>query len=200
MDTSVKSARLIALYSPAPQQGKSEVAKHLHKEHGFVIAKFAGPLKFMLGQLLLQAGIPKDELWDYLDGPMKEQQIIGLPMGTTMRHLMRTLGNDWGRKLLGPDVWIDIAMKSIRSHLRKGHSVVVDDMRMLNEYDAILKESGEVWRVVKTTKKFRNDGHSEGLLEGKFFDLSLLNDKTVAVLKQGISATMQLPTPFGQLK
>jgi hypothetical protein len=43
---------LIALYSPAPQSGKSTLAEHLTQHRGYELVKFAGPLKDMLRCLL----------------------------------------------------------------------------------------------------------------------------------------------------
>ena len=193
------SARLIALYSPRPQQGKSTVAAHL-VSLGYKIVKFAEPLKVMTGQFLLAAGIPKGEVWSYVEGANKEKQIPGLPKGTTSRKVQRTLGTEWGRKCLSDSLWVDLALRKARDLLNEGYSVVIDDMRFPNEYDAILKNGGEVWRVVRSQEKFKSDGHSEALLEGKFFDLSVLNDKSILVLKQAISAVLALPPTIGQLR
>lgn len=46
-------SRIVALYLPTPQSGKSTVAKVFH-DRGWVIAPFAKPIKSMLETLLFQ--------------------------------------------------------------------------------------------------------------------------------------------------
>ena len=191
-------ARLIALYSPAPQQGKSEAAKIL-LDKGFVVVKFADTLKMMTGQFLLKAGVAKADLWAYVEGSKKEVQIPGLPKGITGRRLQRTLGVEWGRKAVHGDIWVLLAMLQAEAHLKAGRSVVIDDLRFPNEYAAVLRAGGEAWRVVRNKRQaFKSDGHSEALLEREFFDMRLANDGTLGDLKRGISSVLEIGPIIGQ--
>ena len=70
--SSITTPRLIALYAPAPQSGKSTVAEHLEARHGFETVKFAGPLKDMIRCLLFDhCGISHAMTERYVDGDLK---------------------------------------------------------------------------------------------------------------------------------
>lgn len=138
--------RLIALHGPAGS-GKSHAASILVEEFGFARMKFAGPLKTMLHTLLTYAGVPERELTRYSEGDLKETP-IDLLEGKTPRHLMVTLGTEWGRDLIGPDLWVNLAMQPILEHLAAGLSVVVDDCRFVNEAREIIKLGGAVAKIM----------------------------------------------------
>lgn len=61
---------IIALCSQAMGSGKSEVAGHLQRCHGFELVKFAGPLKDMARVLLRHHGVDDSE--PYVEGNRKE--------------------------------------------------------------------------------------------------------------------------------
>jgi hypothetical protein len=54
--------------------------------------------------VLLQAnGMSSDMITRYLEGDLKEQLIPEL--GVTSRYAQITIGTEWGRKLIGEDLW-----------------------------------------------------------------------------------------------
>jgi hypothetical protein len=140
--------RLIALHGPAGS-GKSYAASILVEEFGFTRMKFAGPLKAMMHTLLTYAGVPDEELLRYSEGDLKETP-LELFGGRTPRHIMVTLGTEWGRDLIAPDLWVNLAMQPILEHLAAGCSVVVDDCRFLNEALEIRKLGGHVVKIRPT--------------------------------------------------
>lgn len=113
--------------------GKTTAARRLIDVHGFTRHRMAGPLKAMLHCLGL------DER--HTDGDLKEVpcDLLG---GQTPRHAMQTLGTEWGRGLISPDLWIS----AWRATLPEGH-VVVDDIRFANEADAVRAAGGIVVRI-----------------------------------------------------
>lgn len=124
--------RLIAFTGPAGS-GKSTAALHLVAVHGFTRVHFAEPLKRMLAAL----GVTPAEL----DGDRKETP-CSLLCGRTPRWAMQSLGTEWGRELIGPDLWT----RAWRAALPPG-DIVVDDCRFPNEVDAIWAEDGTIVRV-----------------------------------------------------
>ena len=50
---------------------------------------------------------------------------------------MQTLGTEWGRECIGPEVWVDVWKSNVQKWLDGGLNVVVDDMRFPNEWDAV---------------------------------------------------------------
>jgi len=70
-------------------------------------------------------------------------------LGKSPRQMLQSLGTEWGRDTIHPEIWIRIAMKRAIPHLFVGRSVVVTDVRFDNEAKAITDAGGEVWRVVR---------------------------------------------------
>lgn len=136
---------LIALCSPRPQMGKSTVSDHLVGAHGFVRLKFAEPLKNMIRTLLRDAGVPPMLRERYVDGDLKEAVIPEL--GVTSRHLQQTLGTEWGRDKVRQDLWVHITKLKVERAFAEGRSVVIDDMRFINELEMVRGFGGEPVRV-----------------------------------------------------
>lgn len=167
---------LIGLYSPVPQSGKSTVAAHLALTHGFQVVKFAQVLKTMTATFLRSLGYDVSEIAEMVEGDRKEEVIPSI--GVTTRHLMITLGTDWGRNAVNQDLWVNAAMTQARYLMNQGHSVVIDDMRFPNEKAAV-----EGWLNSAVIRIERPDAQvtaaSEGLLEGLSFDDHIVNDGDV---------------------
>ena len=118
--------------------GKSEVAYAL--SHGLTAARvrFAGPLKDMLRAL----GLSEHEI----EGRLKERPSEKL-CGQTPRHAMLTLGTEWGRQMIGDNIWVEAWRRVAEQHLACGTDVIVEDLRFPNEYQAIREAGGIVIRV-----------------------------------------------------
>ena len=157
-------AALIALYSPAMQSGKTEVARTLQLTRGYKLVKFADPFKAFVRDLLVQGGATPEMAERMIEeGALKEKVIPSL--GVSVRRMLQTLGSEWGRKSVHPDLWLSLARVKIERCLQAGVSVVVDDMRFPNEYEAILKLGGHPVKVVRTGTQPYTGHASEGLLE-----------------------------------
>jgi hypothetical protein len=176
------NGKLIALYSSAPQSGKSEVAKALESQ-GYQTFKFASALKDMLRSMFRSVGYGETQIEAFLDGHMKEKPIPEFG-GKTPRFLMQTLGTDWGRNLIAGDLWIDILHIRVISALAAGHGVVVDDMRFPNEF-GLLKytmDAKTVW-VKRPGVVARTTHPSEGLLDTFTFDREIINNSDLTTLR-----------------
>jgi hypothetical protein len=141
--------RIIGLTGPAGC-GKDTVARFLCDTQGFVQIAFADPirdgLKAMFG------------LGDYqLSDPVQKEKAI-LLIGKSPRELMQTLGTEWGRNLINPDLWIHLAWSRIirlglaSQNLHIG-GVVISDVRHEKEA-AFVRERGRLWHI------YRPDGYS----------------------------------------
>jgi hypothetical protein len=118
--------------------GKTEVAKHLRDKYGFARIRFTDPLKKMMRALGLTTR--------HVDGDLKEKPCALLD-GQTPRWAMQTIGTEWGRKLISENIWVKAWEKTARKALKKGTSVVADDVRFQNEVDAIYALGGVMIRV-----------------------------------------------------
>jgi len=81
------------------------------------------------------------------DREVKETVIPWL--GKSPRQMLQSMGTEWGRETIHPEIWIRIAMN--RAWLEKvaGRSVVITDVRFDNEAAAVAAAGGEVWEVAR---------------------------------------------------
>lgn len=172
------NGKLIALYSSAPQSGKSEVAKAL----GCKVLKFAEPLKDMLRSPFRAVGYGETQIDAFLDGDQKETPIPEFG-GKTPRYLMQTLGTEWGRNLVSGSLWTDLLAYRATFALTHGTSVVVDDMRFPNEFACLKSLGAKMVRVTRPGVVAKTNHKSEGLLDEYQFDLTILNDSDLSKLK-----------------
>lgn len=121
--------------------GKDTAAEAL-ETLGFQNVKFAGALKAMLRTLLAYQGLDEITIGRMIDGDLKEVPTEYLA-GKTPRFAMQTLGTEWGRELIGPDFWLDTAMKKAATG-----DTVITDCRFPNEVNAVKEHGGTVVRIV----------------------------------------------------
>lgn len=154
---------LIAFTGPAGS-GKSTAARHLVEKHGFVLVKFAGPLKAMMRAI----GFGDADI----EGEFKERPHY-LLQGKTPRHAMQTLGTEWGRECIGPDFWIVLWARTVGDVLDQGGKVVCDDCRFDNEATAVHDMGGTIVRL--TGRGGIAGGHSSEA-GGWLADVEVAND------------------------
>lgn len=183
--------RLIGLYSPAPRSGKSTVAAYL-TEHGFYTVPFARPLKLMLRTFLIQLGYGPAEIDHYLDAGKND----GIPgIRTTPRQLLQTLGTEWGRTCVHPEVWLMCWERTAQQKLDTGIPVVVDDIRFPNEAALVRRLGGQLWRIERPGTDRSTEHASEGSLDDyPLFDRRLINDGSLLDLHERVQQILA-PTP-----
>lgn len=174
---------LIALYSPAAQSGKSTVAGFL-TEHGYYTIPFAAPLKRMVRTFLIQLGYGPADI-DYYLRDNKEAVIPGIK--TTPRHILRTLGTEWGRQCIHPEVWLQCWEQTATRYLKSGIPVVCDDCRFQNEADLIRSLGGQLWRIDRPGTERGTNHASEGGLDDYAFDHYVLNNGSLTDLYSEIN-------------
>jgi hypothetical protein len=176
--------RLIGLYSPAPQSGKTTIANQLTVQ-GFMKLSFAAPLRALVVETLCQLGHDRITAYDYVHR-YKEQQIPGIRCSA--RHLMQTLGTEWGRQCVHPDVWVMIASKRIRDLHAAGYSVAIDDCRFPNEASMIRELGGELWHVERPNTDHASEG---ALTDPELFTHRIVNDGTLQQLREQVAARLR---------
>ena len=177
------TARIIGLYSPAPQCGKSSVAGIL-SEREIIPVPFAGTLKDMIVPMLMALGYDYQRAWELL---LYDKQYVVPEIGVSVRHMLQTLGTEYGRQCLRPDVWLICWRKKAE---RFG-SVVADDVRFTNEADLIRRMGGELWLVRRTGIQRTISHASEGGLDDYSFDRVIDNDGSLEQLRSKVMAALQ---------
>lgn len=114
--------------------GKTTASRALTEGYDFNRLAFADPLKDMLKAV----GFTQEQLY----GDQKE--VLDHDLGITPRHAMQTLGTDWGRDLIAPDIWVKLWKRKAQSLIDVGASVVADDVRFKNEAQAIRDLGGVI--------------------------------------------------------
>jgi len=156
--------------------GKTTAAMHLVERWGFTRVRFADPLKQMLRTLGLSA--------TEVDGNLKDKP-SGLLGGKTPRWAMQSLGTEWGRDLIGPDLWVNAWRVATRQHL----NVVADDVRFPNEVEAIKRIQGKVIRVERPGHEASTDHVSEQHRLAE--DMTLLNSSDVEAMGAHLDAMLK---------
>jgi hypothetical protein len=169
--------RLIGLYSPAPGCGKTTAA-NLLVDHQRV--SFAAPLKRAVWNTLNDLGL---EGFRYV---YTDKEAIIPEIGVSARHMMQTLGTEWGRDCIHPDFWVMIARAEAQRIMADGGSVVIDDARFPNEAAMIRDLGGELWRIDRPGISYDGDHSSEGALEDIAPDRVIVNDGTITQLLEKI--------------
>lgn len=155
---------LIGLSGPAGC-GKDTVARYL-SNCGYHRYTLAMPLKMGLEVML---GISLD-VWD--DRVRKEQVIDWL--GKSPRQVAQTLGTEWGRQQVHPELWVKLMLRKWDEVRRSGSPrMVVTDVRFDNEAQAIKDAGGTVWRidrekVASVAEHVSEKGVNPALIEGSF--------------------------------
>jgi len=170
---------VIALIGQAGS-GKSEIARHLIINHSYQEVKFAGILKDMLKSL----GLSEEEI----NGSLKESP-SSLLLGATPRHAMQTLGTEWGRNLIHPDMWAHAWKVQVTKYLSYGHKVVCDDCRFENEVKVVYDFHGaQIWRILRKNLSPRMEHSSE---QGDLsFDRTIKNYGSIGELKTAVDGIL----------
>lgn len=161
----VRRPKIIALYSPANGSGKSTAAAYLHDVLSADRISFAHDLAGIVRTLVAKK---TGGTWTNKDAP-----IPGFASRATPRALMIAIGQ--AARQVDPDIWVDITRERIKYSLQRGRSVVVDDLRMPNEYE-MLEHMGAV--MVRITRPSRPvaPAETEARLEGYHWDFKITND------------------------
>lgn len=165
--------------------GKTSVAKILAGYGAYRIISFADPIRKMLEGL----GVT--------DHDMRDRELKETPhpilCGKTPRHALQVLGTEWGRHLIGHEVWVNAWRHRVEGSPIFG--AIADDCRYLNESRVIKQMGGTVWRVVDPRKEIP-DGH---LSEKEWMlidaDVSIVNDGSLDDLAEKVQREMETKGP-----
>lgn len=170
---------VIALIGQAGS-GKTEVARHLMVNHSYHRIRFTQIFKDMLMILGLSA--------EEVEGSLKEKP-CSLLFGQTPRYAMQTLGTEWGRDLIHPDIWVHSWKVRVTTCLSNGYKVVCDDCRFFNESATVYSFNGaQIWRILRRDLPPRMDHISES--EKLPFNRTIKNYGSIGELKTAVDGIL----------
>lgn len=117
--------------------GKTLLASTLLSTYQFRVISFAAPIK----ECLRAMGLTDDEIHGH--GKELPHAMLG---GRSPRFAMQSLGTEWGRNLIGPDIWVEIWRRKVTA-LPVNTPIVCDDVRFQNEADVIRTLGGIIVRI-----------------------------------------------------
>lgn len=147
--------------------GKDTAASFLLAASGGYQYSFAEPMRAMLAQLGVDLN---DPYW----AARKEEVIPAL--GVSPRHMMQTLGTDWGRMLICNEIWLIMAYQRL---LRNGPGMIISDVRFENEADWVRANGGRVVHIVRDDTAPVKDHISEAGVQVRDADLVIHNNGTL---------------------
>ena len=173
---------LIALFGP-PGAGKDTVAKRLVEQHGFVRVAFADKVRELAYETLnaYWKSVITEVGWERAKRNNPE-----------IREILERVG-DGARKVLGPDVWTQVAERVIAGCYLAGKDVVITDMRKRSELSMIYKIHChqlpcKVWHVVRPACHKRPFDE----WEPEWAAFTIHNNDTIEVLNQRVDEVLDL--------
>lgn len=172
--------RLIGITGPAGA-GKDAVAAAIP---GARRVAFADPIYRALAVML---AIPETTLRD------RRQKDSPLPSyGVSPRRLLQTLGTEWGRVTVDPDLWVRAALVEWQRAAADGvDTIVVPDVRFPNEARAIRDHGGEVWLVHRPDVAPVEAHASEQGIPLALVDRLVVNGGSLADLRRRVEETLR---------
>ena len=154
------------------RSGKDTLVNFIMAARGFGYRyAFADPIKRMLLALNIDC---TDPFW--VDN--KEKEIPAL--GVSLRRLLQTLGTEWGRQLIHPDLWVILAKQALFDN---GPGMLIPDVRFENEASWIRSVGGRVIHIQRPDAT-PVEGHvSESGIARAPEDIVLINNGTLEDLQ-----------------
>ena len=184
--------------SGAAGAGKSFLAQHLAQTYGFRRFAFADPLKDMLRVILADFGFAPQQMTRWIEGDWKEDPCPAL-YGQSCRHALQTLGTEWGREMVHKNLWTGLLM----ARIAECPLVVVDDVRMDNEAEALLRYSADarIYRVIPQGDPVRHPGShaSERGIDRSLITADIVHNFTPASLAGEVSAKIATPLALREI-
>lgn len=157
--------------------GKNTVGEFLVKDHGFTQLAFADPIYDAISAI---TGLTVEEL---KDRNRKENTLDWI--SCSPRRLLQTLGTDWGREMIHPEIWVVSALRRVRG------DTVITDVRFNNEAEAILARGGAIWRVVGREIESPSKHRAEAGIADKYVSETLQNSGPLECLRLAVDSAYE---------
>lgn len=147
---------LVIGFTGPKRSGKDTALRIIQAEYGYhnvATYAFAKPLYDMLELLLQPEGLPA------LSSGEVDKAAVIKPYNVTLRHMLQTLGTEWGRDCIDPDMWAlrgECMLKDVRQFQPDNPIFVFSDVRFDNEAEMIKANGGYIIQIDRSVPKSRN--------------------------------------------
>lgn len=175
------------------RSGKSSVGRILCEDHGYTCMPFANAIR--RGLLTSFPFLKREYLYENKDQGIPELDYV------TGRVLLQTMGHEWGRSSIHPDIWIK-ALESEMNIMRiDSRRVVIDDVRYRNEIQYIKDQGGVIIGIRRPMKKSIYpewmDHASENSLDEDLVDEWIINSSDLDDLRVMVESVYEnVSDPF----
>ena len=173
------SPTLIGIAGPA-RSGKDTVANFIVAARGGYRYAFADPIREMVRVLGIDMSEP---YWQ------KHKEDVIPALGQSPRRITQTLGTEWGRDLINPDIWLILAKQRL---LRHGAGMVVSDVRFDNEAAWVRKQGGLMIHLHRPAAAAVAAHASESGVERVPSDAMLFNTGTLEELQTAVRGLLSV--------
>jgi hypothetical protein len=154
--------------------GKDTAAEALVSQ-GYRVAKFAGALKAMVTGYLKYIGLEDDAIKAIIEDYRVKEIPSPYFNGKSPRHVMQTLGTEWGRDLIDTNIWVDSCIRNCKMFNQPS---IITDVRFPNEVQAVRDAGGVVIRISRGIPN--TDSHaSEAFIDSLPVDYEINNNGTI---------------------
>ena len=172
--------------------GKTRAGQYLTDHFGYKRLRFAERLKTMLYAFGLDYSV--------IDGDDKGKPCESL-CGQTPRHAMQTLGTEWGRRMIGDDLWVKALERDLLLGIGAGITkFVIDDLRFLNEelwirnlpVSSLGGTKSKIIKIVRDVNDVSSSGHQSEIEMDKIVpDLYIENTGTIDELYANVGRALE---------
>lgn len=155
------------------RSGKGEAVKEA-LTMGFCPMAFSPPVKAMVREFLKQLGYTHAGISQF---EANKEDLIP-EINQPIRHLWQSLGTDWGRNLIDPNIWIfaaDLRMRQWQEAVRPEH-FIFEDIRFENEARYIRHQNGLIIHIERIGLESTDQHESENGIMFVDCDERLIND------------------------
>lgn len=166
---------IVGIAGPA-RVGKDTTANFIIAAVGGYRYSFADPIRAMIVPLGIDMS---DPYWQ------EHKETVIPALGCSPRRIQQTLGTEWGREMIHPDLWVILAHQRL---LRNGPGMVIADVRFENEAAWVRKHGGRILHLESKRPGIpKVEAHaSEGGIEHHDEDMVLSNDGSLEDLQAAV--------------
>lgn len=172
------------------RSGKDTIGNYLANQHGAICTSFAAPIRMFVSELCGYSSLSKLEAHKDEAHPLFQ---------VSPRYMMQTLGTEWGRNLVDPELWTKIVRRRIEVFKQQNQFekvpgiLAITDIRFENEAELIREQGGTIWHIRRpdATLAAASNHSSEAGVAVFPMDTVIANESTRGALYNCVEIALQ---------